>query len=105
MTANKTERVNEKLHYIAEDMENFQAHPVYGPFLEKHQAILMKDVEAAFKKRDNTMHMKYNSDPKFKAFADKLVGSGMGLGDELMNENGFTFEDNDGSLEKAANQW
>jgi hypothetical protein len=36
---------------------------------------------------------------------DKQMASDEALGAELENENGWTFEDNEGSLEAAANQW
>jgi hypothetical protein len=49
--------------------------------------------------------MKYKSDPVFKAKSDVLLANDVSVAAELQNPNGFTFEDNDGSLEKAANEW
>jgi hypothetical protein len=51
------------------------------------------------------MSLKYNTDPKFKAMADKVVGSSMGLNQEIENPNGWTFEDNEGALGQSVNQW
>jgi hypothetical protein len=65
----------------------------------------MGDVDQAFNKYQSTMMMKYNSDPRFKAMSDKHMANAEALGNELDNENGWTFEDNNGSLEAAANQW
>jgi hypothetical protein len=105
MTASKTQAVNSKMMKVAQDAMKFGSDPVYGPFIEKHQEILAEDIESAFTKYDQKMKFKYNTDPKFKAMADKHVGNAMDLGDSLANEQGWTFEDNDGSLETAANQW
>jgi hypothetical protein len=65
----------------------------------------LQDLEVAFTKKEKKMMMKYNSDPKFRAMCDTVDASAMDLGDELANGNGWNFEDNDGSLENAANQW
>jgi hypothetical protein len=51
------------------------------------------------------MQMKYNSDPKFKALADQVNGSSSQLAGELGNGDGYTFEDNNGALERAGKQW
>ena len=48
---------------------------------------------------------KYNSDPVFRAKADAYVATEEALGAELENEEGWTFEDTDGALEQAVNQW
>jgi hypothetical protein len=65
----------------------------------------MAEFETAFNKYQKKMEWKYNTDPKFKAMADRFNGSAMDLGNELGSENGWIFEDNEGSLENAANQW
>jgi hypothetical protein len=51
------------------------------------------------------MEMKYTTDPRFKALADKVNGASGDLAGELGAENGWTFEDNNGALQRAANQW
>ena len=65
----------------------------------------MQDLEAAFDKKSQAAEMKYKTDPKFAAKCDKLHVSVNKLGFELHEENGWIFEDNDGSLEIAAGQW
>ena len=105
MTATKTAAVNTKLQKVAQDAMAFANDPVYGPFIEQHQTVLMNEIEAAFVKYQSAMEAKYNADPVFRAKADALVASDMALGDELNAPAGWTFEDNDGSLEQAANSW
>jgi hypothetical protein len=105
MTATKTQAINSKMMKVAQDAMVFGSDPVYGPYIQGLQQHLGDDVETAFNKYEKKMEHKYNTDPKFKAMADRLNGSAMDLGNELGNGNGLTFEDNDGSLEKAANQW
>ena len=86
MTESKTQTVNKKLMQVAHDAMAFGEDPVYGPFIEQHQGILMQDLEKAFTKYDKTMQMKYFSDPKFKALADDMNHSLNNLGQELGNE-------------------
>ena len=105
MTASKTAAVNQKLQKVAQDYMAFASDPVYGPFLEQHQTQLYIDISAAFNKYQTTMENKYNSDPVFRAKADAYVATEEALGQELNNPTGWTFEDNDGALEQAANQW
>ena len=105
MTATKTAAVNTKLMKVAQDAMAFANDPVYGPFIEQHQTVLMNDIDAALIKYQAAMEAKYNSDPVFRAKADALVASDMALGDELNAPAGWTFEDNDGALGRAANQW
>ena len=105
MTATKTAAVNTKLMKVAQDAMAFANDPVYGPFIEQHQTVLMNDIDAALIKYQAAMEAKYNSDPVFRAKADALVVSDMALGDELNAPAGWTFEDNDGALGRAANQW
>ena len=105
MTASKTAAVNTKLQNVARDAMALGNDPVYGPFIEQHQAVLFQDIDAAFTKYQSAMEAKYNSDPAFKAKCDALMVSEMDLGNELDNEAGWTFEDNDGSLQRAANSW
>ena len=105
MTATKTAAVNTKLQKVAQDAMAFGSDPVYGPFIEQHQTVLMNEITAAFTKYQTAMEAKYNSDPVFRAKADALVASDMALGNELENEAGWTFEDNDGALNRAASQW
>ena len=105
MTASKTAAVNQKLQKVAQDYMAFASDPVYGPFLEQHQTQLYLDIDAAFTKYMTTMENKYNSDPVFRAKADAYVATEEALGEELNNPTGWTFEDNDGALEQAANQW
>ena len=105
MTSSKTQAVNTKLQKVAQDAIAFGSDPVYGPFIEQHQTVLYNDIDAAFTKYMNAMEAKYNSDPVFRAKADAYVATEMELGNELNNPTGWTFEDNDGSLERAANSW
>ena len=105
MTASKTAAVNQKLQKVAQDYMAFASDPVYGPFLEQHQTQLYLDIDAAFTKYMTVMENKYNSDPVFRAKADAYVATEEALGEELNNPTGWTFEDNDGALEQAANQW
>jgi len=105
MTASKTAAVNQKLQKVAQDYMAFASDPVYGPFLEQHQTQLYIDLDAAFTKYTNAMESKYNSDPVFRAKADAYVATEEALGQELNNPTGWTFEDNDGALERAVNQW
>ena len=105
MTASKTAAVNQKLQKVAQDYMAFASDPVYGPFLEQHQTQLYIDISAAFTKYQTVMENKYNSDPVFRAKADAYVATEEALGEELNNPTGWTFEDNDGALEQAANQW
>ena len=44
MTAQKTADVNTKLQKVAQDAMAFSADPVYGPFIEQHQQVLMTDL-------------------------------------------------------------
>ena len=105
MTASKTAAVNQKLQKVAQDYMAFASDPVYGPFLEQHQTQLYLDIDAAFTKYMTVMENMYNFDPVFRAKADAYVASENALGEELNNPTGWTFEDNDGALERAANQW
>mgnify|MGYP001036360396 FL=1 len=105
MTASKTAAVNQKLQKVAQDYMAFASDPVYGPFLEQHQTQLYMDIDAAFTKYMTVMENKYNSDPVFRAKADAYVATEEALGNELNNPTGWTFEDNDGALGQAANQW
>ena len=105
MTAQKTADVNSKLMKVAADAETFMADPVYGPFIQQHQMTLYTEVEAAFEKYMTVMENKYNSDPVFRAKSDAYVATEMELGAELNDPVGWTFEDNDGALEQAANSW
>ena len=105
MTASKTAAVNQKLQKVAQDYMAFASDPVYGPFLEQHQTQLYLDIDAAFTKYMTVMENKYNSDPVFRAKSDAYVATENALGEELNNPTGWTFEDNDGALERAANQW
>jgi hypothetical protein len=105
MTASKTKVVNSKMMKVAQEAMQFGSDPVYGPWIQEQETILYGDIEVAFTKYDQKMQYKYNTDPKFKAMADKHVGNAMGLGEELGNKQGWTFEDNDGSLENAGNMW
>ena len=105
MTASKTAAVNQKLQKVAQDYMAFASDPVYGPFLEQHQTQLYMDIDAAFTKYMTVMENKYNSDPVFRAKADAYVATEEALGEELNNPTGWTFEDNDGALGQAANQW
>ena len=50
MTATKTAAVNTKLMKVAQDAMAFANDPVYGPFIEQHQTVLMNEIEAAFVK-------------------------------------------------------
>jgi hypothetical protein len=79
--------------------------PLYGPWIEKQQALLTYDLEIAFKKYERKMYSKYHDDLKFRAMVDKVNGSALDLGDELSKDSGYKFEDNDGSLGQASNQW
>ena len=90
---------------VAENAMAFMNDPVYGPWIQKHQEILIGDIDQALNNYSRTMELKYNSDPRFKAMSDKHMANAEALGNELGNENGWTFEDNNGSLEAAANQW
>jgi hypothetical protein len=90
---------------VAQDAMKLGTDPVYGPFIERNQNVLAEDIEDAFTKYDQKMQFKYNTDPKFKALADKVTASSMDLGNSLGNANGWTFEDHDGSLERAGNAW
>ena len=105
MTASKTAAVNQKMQKVAADMMAFSSDPVYGPFIEQHQTQLYMDIMTAFTKYQTAMENKYNSDPVFRAKADAYVATVEALGAELENEEGWTFEDTDGALEQAANQW
>ena len=105
MTASKTAAVNQKLQKVAQDYMAFASDPVYGPFLEQHQTQLYLDIDAAFTKYMTVMENMYNFDPVFRAKADAYVATENALGEELNNPTGWTFEDNDGALERAANQW
>ena len=105
MTASKTAAVNQKLQKVAQDYMAFASDPVYGPFLEQHQTQLYMEIDAAFTKYMTVMENKYNSDPVFRAKADAYVATEEALGEELNNPTGWTFEDNDGALGQAANQW
>jgi len=105
MTASKTAAVNQKLQKVAADYMAFASDPVYGPFIEQHQTQLYVDISTAFTKYQTAMENKYNSDPVFRAKADAYVATEEALGEELNNPTGWTFEDNDGALEQAANQW
>ena len=105
MTASKTAAVNQKLQKVAQDYMAFASDPVYGPFLEQHQTQLYMDIDAAFTKYMTVMENKYNSEPVFRAKADAYVATEEALGEELNNPTGWTFEDNDGALGQAANQW
>ena len=105
MTASKTAAVNQKLQKVAQDYMAFASDPVYGPFLEQHQTQLYLDIDAAFTKYMTVMENMYDFDPVFRAKADAYVATENALGEELNNPTGWTFEDNDGALERAANQW
>ena len=105
MTSTKTAAVNAKLQKVAQDAMALGNDPVYGPFIQQHQEILMNDIEVALNKYSSVMEAKYNSDPAFKAKVDAYIVSSSALGQELDNPNGWTFEDNDGSLQRAANSW
>ena len=105
MTASKTAAVNQKLQKVAQDYMAFASDPVYGPFLEQHQTQLYLDIDAAFTKYMTVMENMYDFDPVFRAKSDAYVASENALGEELNNPTGWTFEDNDGALERAANQW
>ena len=105
MTASKTAAVNQKLQKVAQDYMAFASDPVYGPFLEQHQTQLYLDIDAAFTKYMTVMENMYNFDPVFRAKADAYEASEIALEEELNNPTGWTFEDNDGALERAANQW
>ena len=108
MTASKTAAVNQKLQKVAQDYMAFASDPVYGPFLEQHQTQLYIDIDAAFTKFTNAMESKIQSDPVFRYKSDHYQFYFFyeeGLGQELNNPTGWTFEDNDGALERAANQW
>ena len=105
MTAQKTAAVNQKLIKVAADAETFYADPVYGPFIQQHQQVLFTDLEAAFTKYMTAMETKYNTDPVFRAKADASNALDMELGAEIEDPTGWTFEDTDGALEQAANQW
>ena len=83
----------------------FASDPVYGPFIEQHQTQLYMDITAAFTKYSTAMDNKYNSDPVFRAKVDAFEDTEEALGNELNDPTGWTFEDNDGALERAANQW
>ncbi len=105
MTASKTQAVNKKMLKVTQDAIEFGSCPVYGPFIREQQLILAEEIEDAFRSYDYKLLHKYNTDPKFKGYADKFRGLAYELGDELQNENGWTFEDNDRSLETARSQW
>ena len=105
MTHAKTQAVNAKMIKVTEDAIKFRSDPVYGPWILKQEEILSRDLETAFTKYNTKIQQKYNTDPKFKAMADEINETAMDLGEELEDQNGWTFSDNDGSLETAANQW
>ena len=105
MTASKTAAVNQKMQKVAADYMAFASDPVYGPFVEQHSTQLYMDIDAAFTKYTMAMENKYNSDPVFRAKADAYVATEEALGEELNDPTGWTFEDNDGSLEQAAMGW
>ena len=105
MTAEKTNAVNAKLMKVTQDAMALGNDPRYGPFIQQHQTVLMQDLDAAFTKYDSVMQAKYNSDPVFRSKCDAIGMSFDALDRELDSEAGWTFEDNDGSLQRAANQW
>ena len=72
-----------KLQKVAQDAMAFANDPVYGPFINQHQTVLLNDIEAALVKYQAAMEAKYNSDPVFRAKADAYVASEMALGNEL----------------------
>jgi hypothetical protein len=104
-TAQKTATLNAKMMKMARLADALGQDPVYGPFIEHHQQILLNDVMVAATKYDKTMQDKYMSDPVFKQKCDNYVDSLKVFGNEAMNEDGWTFEDNDGSLQKAGAEW
>jgi hypothetical protein len=83
MTASKTEAVNKKMIKVAQDAIKLGSDPVYGPYIMEQQAFLADDIEAAFTSYDKKLQYKYNTEPKFKAYADKIKGSSTELGNEL----------------------
>ena len=104
-TPAKTAALNEKLLKAAQMAVALGEDPVYGPFIEHHQQILYTEVMVAVEKYESTMEAKYNADPVFKAKVDKLIAADIALGKEIESEDGWTFEDNDGSLAEAASGW
>ena len=85
MTSTKTAAVNAKLQKVAQDAMALGNDPVYGPFIQQHQEILMNDIEVALNKYSAVMEAKYNSDPAFKAKVDAYIVSSSALGEELDN--------------------
>jgi hypothetical protein len=105
MTSSKTNNVNGKLMKVAEDAIKCRNDPVYGPWIKNQQEILYEDLQTAIEAYDRKVTHKYNTEPKFRAYADKVKGSVTGLEHELTDQNGWTFEDNDHSLENSAKEW
>ena len=105
MNAQKTQAVNQRMMKVASDAMLLGADPVYGPFIQQQQALLMNDLQMALMKYDQVIQTKMAQDPVFASKLDNLVTSGELLDQELENPAGYLAEDNDGSLQKAAAQW
>ena len=105
MTASKTQVVVDKLMVAMKDVLRFRDDPVYGPVESKLFDDLIKDIGDAFIKYDDVMRKKCASDPKFKKMYGELSDSGKAFAYEVGNGDGWTIEDNDGSLRAAQAQW
>ena len=55
MTASKTQAVNAKMMEVAKSAMAFNDDPVYGPWVTKHQEILMGDILVALDKYEKKM--------------------------------------------------
>ena len=101
----KTTRVTNELIEVANTAEAFANDPVYGPWIQQQQAVLFTEIEAAMDKYQTVMNQKYTTDARFKQMADAHVKNVMDLGNELNNPNGWTFQDNTGSLGQNGNRF
>ena len=105
MTGYKTGAIMTKLQRIYAESWAFNNDPVYGLFIAQHLSILTDDIDAAFLKYSEVMQAKYDSDPVFREKWIALESDFNPLGLELQDQTGWTFEDNDGTLEEAAASW
>ena len=86
---------------------NFILDPVYGPFVQEQLYTLIDDlaIQDAITKFQLAMYEKSLDDPAFRARGNAFDTDLWALQQELSNPNGWTFEDNDGSLQRAATSW
>ena len=105
MSAKKTQRVTAKMIKVNKDAVALGAHPTYGPFVEKQQGILLKNILTALDKYEKKMSAMYKKDAGFKAAVDQLAESQGAVDDEILYGEGTIFEDKEGALEKAGAQF